>query len=178
MNLYEIQKEQKEWSKKNFGEQPAYLALLGAVEELGELAHAHLKWSQRIRGDEAKHAESAKDAVGDTIIYLMDYANRKHIQIDYKPSSMEMFGETSTDALFCAHENLSVLISADKKVNEQYAPKSCLENSIRVVLWCLESYCYIRKFDFERIVTETWEIVRQRDWKANPATGTDSSETV
>ena len=49
------------------------------MEELGELAHAHLKErvpAERvmgIRGTAAEHQAHARDAVGDIIIYLADY---------------------------------------------------------------------------------------------------------
>ena len=63
------------WDKKNFGDQPAYRSLLGAFEELGELAHAHLKEEQGIR--ESDYEADAKDAIGDTIIYLANYCNAR-----------------------------------------------------------------------------------------------------
>lgn len=65
------------WVLKNFGHRPAYHPLLGAVEELGELAHAHLKGEQGIREGAIKgKAEAmAKDAVADTVLFLMDYCS-------------------------------------------------------------------------------------------------------
>jgi NTP pyrophosphatase (non-canonical NTP hydrolase) len=58
---------------KNFPLQKKYQPLLGLVEEVGELAHAHLKDEQEIRG----HAHEAEklDAVGDIFVYLMSYCN-------------------------------------------------------------------------------------------------------
>lgn len=76
MTLREIQAEQRAWVLRNFGERPAYHPLLGAVEELGELAHAHLKEEQGIRRNE-NHVENAKDAVADVVIYLMDYCSSR-----------------------------------------------------------------------------------------------------
>lgn len=73
MDLHRLQEEVGAWARTNFGERPAWMPLLGAVEELGELAHAHLKAAQKIRGTEEAHTEAAKDAVADTIIYLADY---------------------------------------------------------------------------------------------------------
>ena len=101
--LRKLQEEQKQWVKHNFGERPSWMPLLGAVEELGELAHAHLKESQGIRLSE-DHTENAKDAVADIVIYLADY-------------------------------------------------------------------CSSRGFDFESIVQETWNDVKQRDWKKDPING-------
>jgi len=76
-SLRRLQAEQHEWAKRNFGEEvQTYLPLLGVVEEVGELAHAHLKEAQGIRTTE-DHEAKAKDAVGDAIIYLADYCSRR-----------------------------------------------------------------------------------------------------
>jgi len=69
------------WSIKNFGKQDPYLPLLGIVEEVGELCHAHLKMKQRIRGHKDKHEEEAKDAIGDIVIYLADYCDRMEFDL-------------------------------------------------------------------------------------------------
>jgi NTP pyrophosphatase (non-canonical NTP hydrolase) len=71
-----IEQEQRAWSEKNFGSKfgTGYRPLLGALEELGELAHAHLKQEQGIRIDQ-DHESAKKDAVGDCCIYLMDYCH-------------------------------------------------------------------------------------------------------
>jgi NTP pyrophosphatase (non-canonical NTP hydrolase) len=106
-SLTQLQAEVGEWAKKNFGDQPSYRQILGAMEELGELAHAQLKSEQGIRGSQEKHDADAKDAVADVVIYLVDY-------------------------------------------------------------------CYRRGWDFHVILFETWEVVKNRDWKKNPETGTGS----
>jgi len=99
--LRELQAEQVPWVKHNFGDRPSWMPLLGAVEELGELAHAHLKKAQGIRVSE-NHTEKTRDAVADIIIYLADYASASG-------------------------------------------------------------------FDLQSVVMKTWDKVRQRDWKKNPA---------
>lgn len=75
MDFKELQKQQAEWQKKNFDPQPPENMFLGVVEEVGELAHATLKYRQGIRGvtDEVIFQEKAKDAVGDIIIFLAGY---------------------------------------------------------------------------------------------------------
>ena len=76
MELRQLQREMREWSERNFGEQPSYQPLLGVVEELGELAHAQLKEEQGIRTNE-NHIEDAQDAVGDLLIFLMNYCSSR-----------------------------------------------------------------------------------------------------
>ena len=75
MTFRRLQEEQGEWAMRNFGARPSHQPLLGAVEELGELAHAHLKSEQGIRGAQEHHAESKRDAVADIIVFLADYCN-------------------------------------------------------------------------------------------------------
>jgi NTP pyrophosphatase (non-canonical NTP hydrolase) len=72
--LNKIQKELKPWVKHNFGDRPSWMPLLGLIEELGELAHSHLKLAQEIRISE-DHISQAKDSVGDIVIYLADYCS-------------------------------------------------------------------------------------------------------
>ena len=71
-----LQDEQSEWSNYNFGYQPPHRGLLGIVEEVGELSHAHLKAEQGIRGTPEELAAERDDAIGDIVIYLAEYCNR------------------------------------------------------------------------------------------------------
>ena len=100
--LVVIQREQKAWALENFGEQLPHRALLGAVEELGELveadpsstshivelvkalgrlSHSQLKGEQGIRINK-DHEVLAKDAVADMIIFLVSYCNDKGFDIE------------------------------------------------------------------------------------------------
>lgn len=73
MKLRELQTEQVEWVKHNFGERESWQPLLGLMEELGEITHAYLKLHQGIRVSE-DHLESMRDGVGDVVIFLADFA--------------------------------------------------------------------------------------------------------
>jgi NTP pyrophosphatase (non-canonical NTP hydrolase) len=75
-DLRKFQQEQKDWSKRNFPTQNTpYRPLLGVMEEVGELSHAHLKAEQGIRVNE-NHQAAKFDAIGDIVIYLSDYCNK------------------------------------------------------------------------------------------------------
>jgi NTP pyrophosphatase (non-canonical NTP hydrolase) len=53
------------------------------AEEVGELAHVHLKAEQGIRrlgGDDGYDLRC--DALGDTFIYMLSYANSNHIDLE------------------------------------------------------------------------------------------------
>lgn len=72
------------WTRKNFGP-PSPLGihpLLGIMEEVGELAHAHLKQVQGIRGTAEEHIAEAKDAIGDIVIYLADYCDTRGFRFE------------------------------------------------------------------------------------------------
>lgn len=80
----ELQAAQAKWAQDNFGSPASrspHQPLLGALEELGELAHAHLKSEQGIRGDVMKHHLAKIDAVADVIIYLADYCTLNGIDL-------------------------------------------------------------------------------------------------
>lgn len=81
LDFTRLQQEVALWSAKNFGDQPSYRPLLGVQEEIGELAHAHLKAEQGIRGTAAEHLAAKKDAIGDLLIFLADYCGREMISL-------------------------------------------------------------------------------------------------
>lgn len=82
MTLTELQAEVKQWVAANFPKPHyPYRPILGAVEELGELAHAFLKKDQGVRVDE-NHDAAMTDAVGDIIIYLADFCNQTDRDLD------------------------------------------------------------------------------------------------
>lgn len=76
MDLYDFQRKHAEWLRHNFPDQKPHDALLGLAEEVGELAHAHLKYEQGIRGlTKNEYRRLAGDAIGDIMIYLASYCN-------------------------------------------------------------------------------------------------------
>ena len=80
--LSELQRSHKRWLAHNFPNQKPHDALLGLAEEVGELAHAHLKTEQGIRGyDEVKYRAEAGDAIGDIVIYLASYCNTNRFNL-------------------------------------------------------------------------------------------------
>lgn len=84
MELAQLQSEYKVWSDRNFPNETPEDQLIGALEELGELAHANLKGRSRIReGANARDVLRAKerDAVGDVVIYLMGYCLKRGFSI-------------------------------------------------------------------------------------------------
>jgi NTP pyrophosphatase (non-canonical NTP hydrolase) len=81
LSLAQLQAEQRPWVEHNFPGREPYYPLLGAIEELGELCHAHLKQLQGIRGTSEEHQTAKADAVGDAIIFLADYCTANGIDL-------------------------------------------------------------------------------------------------
>lgn len=91
-SLRQIQREIAEWSNRNFKDntskhsgQKMYStnALLGIVEEVGELSHCVLKRHQGIRGFDSTdyYIAHRDDAVADLLVYLCDFADREGIDL-------------------------------------------------------------------------------------------------
>lgn len=78
-----LQDEYKPWNDHNFPDRDVYYPLLGAMEELGELAHAHLKDICGVKGTHEQHHEQhhekKKDAIGDIVVFLADYCTANGI---------------------------------------------------------------------------------------------------
>lgn len=98
MNLFDLQIRLAQWEQDNFPEDKdnAWVNLLGVAEEVGELCHAHLKGYQGIRGTREEMEAKGKDAVGDIVIYLMNYCSKKRWRIEecIKMASNEVFKRT------------------------------------------------------------------------------------
>ena len=73
MSFRDIERAVTLWRAYNFPGATADQQLLGVVEELGELAHAVLKSKQGIRGYSEEDTFEAQDAVGDLLIFLINF---------------------------------------------------------------------------------------------------------
>lgn len=75
--MHEIQDQVAQWEEKNCPDMTAEDKLIGIMEELGELAHANFKG--RLLGRDTREQEV--DAVGDIVIFLMGYCNKREINL-------------------------------------------------------------------------------------------------
>ena len=81
LTLRQLQAEVAAWTEHNFPGKLPYQPFLGALEELGELAHSYLKAEQGIRGTPTEHYCAKVDALGGVIIFLADYAEQNEISL-------------------------------------------------------------------------------------------------
>lgn len=159
--------QRNEWVAANFEPGEAFPktdvqmdTVLGCVEELGELAHAHLKKSQSIRGTAEEHDANAKDAIGDLSVYLMGVMRHVGTPRERKIRAIE---GNAMKTLFALAGAVGTLCDRQSLVD--------VENIV-AFMW---GYCELLGWDYEEIVCKTWEKVRQRDWKANPHDGGESA---
>lgn len=172
--LSKLRSETGEWRDMNFPTANHRDQLLGVIEELGELSHAHLKEAQGIRGSAEEHQHDAKDAIGDLIIYLTGYAQYVGVNIAdaYEqvphPTGWPERGDAQA-LIFALSGQVGRLARGEntKDVVIQYTRRAATG---RIIQLCY-LYCEARGWDFLRIVWETWAVVNERNWQANPETG-------
>lgn len=82
MRLFVFQEQVGEWVKKNFPNQHPYQPLLGLAEEVGELAHAHLKGEQGIRHTPEEIILLKEDAIGDILVFLANYCEANDLSLE------------------------------------------------------------------------------------------------
>jgi len=81
LQLTTLQNERNDWIAHNFPGDMLEDSIMGAVEELGELAHHWLKMKQGIRGTEEEHIDGMLDSVADCVIFLAGVCS--HLGADY-----------------------------------------------------------------------------------------------
>jgi NTP pyrophosphatase (non-canonical NTP hydrolase) len=163
MNWGQLITERDEWIAHNFPnhalDEPVDESLVGVMEEKGELAHAHLKAAQKIRGSEEEHIANAKDAIGDLTIYLLGVISRIGQGFEDEGISPERQASTPTWAL---------------KYLDFFAGRLSISPDLHTcyrIVGCLVTYCDFMDWDYEEIVMSTWNEVKQRDWQKNKEDG-------
>lgn len=170
LNWTTLIRERDEWVAKNFppveGEIPGNVSILGCIEEVGELAHAHLKREQGIRGSQAEHDAAAKDAIGDIVVYLLGVMSA-HMTAD-------QVNQVCTGRKAVSQEEAIFLLSYEVGLMAGTAAKIMTNSwvlTVNNILKYCEVYCTFRYWNFEEIVQSTWDHVKQRDWQAHRAAG-------
>lgn len=164
--------ERDEWVAHNFPDPKIpnpQESILGVIEEVGELAHAHLKELQHIRGTSEELQAEAKDAIGDATVYLWGVCS----YLNYVPEYLEADTDVAAPqhCIFLAAE-LAGGLSRKVAVNTGHATACLIVDELAEALI---TYCHLRGWDYELIVTETWDHVKRRDWVADPETGGNES---
>lgn len=170
LDWHVLLKERNAWVAHNFPSEDGHIeqSVFGVEEENGELAHAHLKAMQGIRGSQAKHDADAKDAIGDLTIYLlgvMRYTRYTPGSDSYEPTMTSLLVSTPDEAKLRLGRAVGqlCLLPLDGRASFRVA--------IDRIVYYARRYCDLRGWDYDQVVTETWQRVKQRDWIADPVAG-------
>lgn len=170
----ELIEERNEWIAHNFPDTPWTDSIIGVIEECGELAHCHLKTSQKIRGaaPELKVSldEDMRDAIGDMTIYLLGVMNHVH----FIPTCSARAKQIEEGEESLPHID-SIMLRLGAAVGKLSRPDR-VPTGIDQVVIMLIAYCVKREWDYYEIVEETWSRVKERDWKADPVRGGEITE--
>lgn len=182
MELTGLIQHRDEWAARNFpnshgGEGAPGDSIIGVVEELGELAHAHLKLKQGIRGTPEEHLENARDALGDLMIYLMgviSFHGNREGDLEAFVKELEMSFQS-----YLPHEHMDTETAFFKLAGEVGTMADAHERGSKVmwtsrcaaVMYYADQYAQARYWNLRAITHETWQQVSQRDWVADPQGG-------
>lgn len=177
IDFNELQHDVGEWAEENFGEeQPPWWCIKGAYEELGELFHSDLKRDQGIRlDDEDVGPEAERDAIGDVLIYLMDFSYRAGYDLSADGVDRDKSYVDKEEALTGVIRGLNNVIFAhetrdafdDRRLHEDTIERSVVNGFYNVVS-ALEGFCECKGYDFDECVADAWHgEVKQRDWDAD-----------
>ncbi len=189
----EYQTEINAWSEHNFAYHDEFG--YGMLEEVGELAHAELKFKQCIRGHdqpESRHDKrkaSVLDALSDIMIFLLDFTGRKGITMSFDPVE-------SKGAIYCKSQSVALggmakscgyiieyttrylqSLQEEQPSEGELAERAMLRSMIQKYSYSLLGWVwhYFRFYGVTPRVqlAETWKEVRKRDWIKFPRNGTD-----
>ncbi len=162
--LQDLQQSLYDWQLYNFGDQDNELVLMGICEEAGELQHSYLKLEQGIRGTTAEHEAGIRDAVGDIMIYLLNYMSGlgEKIQVFVPREDVEK----PENPKVIRQSVLSVFRMVGRVADD---PKSM--SRIGHLITALIYLCALKGWDLETVTRETWAQVGRRDWRQFPDTG-------
>lgn len=164
-----------EWSRENFGDQPARYPLLGIGEEIGELATSVLKRAQGI--DTADKytdptevgAVAEKDAVGDITIYLADFTSR----VDGEMQGVNEANLDTDDTDIDAVRAMSALFTEYSYLSSFHYSGVVEDGMVKMypngILMALSRFCDTRGYSYPNCVGEAWnDEVIDRSWNADP----------
>lgn len=158
--LQDLQESLYNWQKYNFGDQDNERMLLGVFEESGELCHAQLKLEQGIRGSIEKHEADMRDAIGDVMIYLLNYMSGLGEKI---MNFLPLDSVKKTDDRVEIRKAVMTVYRVSGRVEDN--------NGIQHLVSSLIYLCALKGWDLEEITRETWAKIGRRDWREHPETG-------
>lgn len=156
------------WAQFNFD---SWLPHFGIAEEAGELAHAMLKYRQKIRGTVKELEEAKLDAIADCGVYLLHYCGINKVAFNanaFIPRHWPLEEEFLLGKLF----------QMAGHIIESHETGNCADHFCTMVWLILEEF---RKIAFSDGITmmptltdlifSVWKDVRTRNWRKFPKDG-------
>lgn len=154
--LRRIQAEQRPWVAHNFGDRPAWMPLLGLVEEAGELAEA----------DSDRDLAAISDALADIMIFALDYCSAKGWDAG---DIWESTSEVPNAGFIGMLKTLGKLSHAHLKAAQGIRVSEDHDAAGKKALSGLFACLRIKDANLVERTSLTWQTVKKRDWKADPA---------
>lgn len=188
-----IQQEQKTWEEANFGFQKPWRPAFGMFEETGEMARAFLKIAQGIRGSVEEHELSLADAIGDCLVFLCGYANRRDFELaellafspPRPPRSLKGFPEMDEEAVRVKlARNVFIRIGRFEEADDvlpmhwrvgEHVPAAAYLNVVESIVLLVDELSALAIGTIGKTAQDclelAWSEVKSRDWKKNPNDG-------
>jgi len=168
----QLEDEITSWHVTNYPKDDVLSALLGVVEELGELNRVELKQEGNIRGTYEYWQEEKVKEVGDVLISLINFCGKMEISF----SEIERFSQpdivppivylTSKEALLWASASIGRLIEFNFMKDA-----GRVLSAIVMIVQDMKCYCELSGLDFWECIFGRWTTIAQRDFIKNPETG-------
>lgn len=170
MTTRDIQHDIGKWARYNFGvtenshfEKEQLAKILVLIQLIGEAAHALLKSTQGIRGDNTEHMRAWNDAMA----------------FIGQVSTASMSDSEITQVLYQIPENFKVapLLGVVEETGEMVSAvmdmnrPADVEDAIGDLQVFLLNLCEFSGYDGDSALKGVWSMVRQRDWKKNKESG-------
>jgi hypothetical protein len=177
--------QRQEWRTRNFpmsDDRKECHSVLGVIEEVGELAHHHLKEAQGIRGTAEEHQAGARDAIGDIMVYLFGpiavHGLPRQGFVGYYQVDPEADTEGYIAVMARAAGRLHSTYTRWIRSNYRAALSSMCSRQNAVIVSHARAYSEERGWDFREIVEGTWAHVSQRDWVTDPQRGVSATPAI
>lgn len=182
--LCKVMPEQRSWSDANFPGNPSFIAAGGVMEEFGELMHSLIKTYQGIRGTADELRAESFDALGDIVIYMLDYIGREKITVDDLYAWMCVKEGISVDenifpSVFSCSAAVGMALSDLyggcfaylRSTQVSGFSSACILYRASRSLYLLDILSNMLGFDLVEVIRKTWDQVKQRDWSKNKKNG-------
>lgn len=187
----QFQQEVRAWSEKNFPENTDVHPFHGIVEEVGELGAALIAKRAAVEDfmDPAPALADFKDAIGDIVVYMADYCNRRRFRIegilDQAGFEVTNFAGLQFESFMSRegkHPFPLIVVNVGKLSHSRLKRMQGIRGSaekhvvsereaIGEILINLALLCQKGKHCLDTIVSDTWFAVSKRDWTKNRASG-------